>query len=104
MSFVCPSFSKDTRFADLVQCVSHCNLCQRLCGRTKVLSQGNGSLNAKILFVAEAPGRLGADRTGIPLYGDRTGDNFEALLGNVGWHRQDIFITNALLCNPRDGD
>ena len=56
------------------------------------------------MFIAEAPGRLGADRTGIPLYGDRTGDNFEALLGNVGWRREDIFVTNAILCNPRNGD
>jgi uracil-DNA glycosylase family 4 len=53
------------------------------------------------LFVAEAPGRLGADRTGIPLYGDRTGDNFESLLGNVGWRRGEVFITNAVLCNPK---
>jgi uracil-DNA glycosylase family 4 len=54
--------------------------------------------------VAEAPGRLGADRTGVPLYGDRTGDNFETLLGNVGWRREQIFITNAVLCNPRRED
>lgn len=53
-------------------------------------------------FVAEAPGRLGADRTGVPLHGDRTGDNFEKLLGNVGWHREQVFITNAILCNPQE--
>jgi|GEM_PF-152833 len=104
MSFACPSFTKEVRFHDLVQSINHCNLCQRLCGRTRVLSQANGSLNAKILFIAEAPGRLGADRTGIPLFGDRTGNNFEALLGNVGWRREDVFITNAILCNPRDGE
>jgi len=54
------------------------------------------------MFIAEAPGRLGADRTGVPLHGDKTGDNFEQLLGNVGWKRNDIFITNAVLCNPRE--
>jgi uracil-DNA glycosylase family 4 len=54
------------------------------------------------MFVGEAPGRLGADRTGIPFYGDRTGDNFENLLLNVSWQREDLFITNALLCNPRE--
>jgi uracil-DNA glycosylase family 4 len=58
-------------------------------------------LEAKVLFVAEAPGRLGADKTGIPLYGDKTGDNFETLLGNIGWQRSQVFITNAVLCNPR---
>jgi uracil-DNA glycosylase family 4 len=96
------SASKDRRFADLVTAVRHCSLCPRLCGRTKVLSSANGNLDARVLFVAEAPGRLGADRTGVPLCGDRTGDNFESLLGNVGWSRSDIFATNSLLCNPRD--
>jgi len=55
-----------------------------------------------VLFVAEAPGRLGAERTGVPLQGDRTGDNFEMLLGNIGWKREQVFITNAILCNPQD--
>jgi uracil-DNA glycosylase family 4 len=54
-----------------------------------------------VLFIAEAPGRLGADKTGIPLFGDRTGNNFEMFLKNIGWKREDIFITNAILCNPQ---
>ncbi|MGO9122196.1 MAG: uracil-DNA glycosylase family protein [Desulfomonilaceae bacterium] len=95
------SFSKTVRFDDLVTSVRHCNLCTRLCERTKVLSYANGDLEAKVLFVAEAPGRLGADKTGVPLHGDKTGDNFENLLGNVGWQRTQVFITNAVLCNPR---
>jgi len=95
------NFSKTARFSDLVESVQHCDLCVRLCDRRKVLSHANGNLDSKVLFVAEAPGRLGADRTGIPLYGDRTGDNFDILLGNIGWLRGDIFITNAILCNPK---
>ncbi len=94
-------FSKTNRFNHLVDSVQHCDLCLRLCDRRKVLSSANGSIDSKVLFVAEAPGRLGADRTGIPLYGDRTGDNFDMLLGNIGWRRKDIFITNAVLCNPK---
>ncbi len=96
------SFSKMRRFGDLVESVQHCDLCPRLCGRRKVLSQANGTIESKVLFVAEAPGRLGAERTGIPLYGDRTGDNFETLLSNVGWSRGQVFITNAILCNPQE--
>lgn len=96
------SFRKESRFADLIEAVQHCTLCPRLCGRTKVLSGRNGNPDTALLFIAEAPGRLGADRTGIPLYGDQTGDNFERLLGTVGWRRQDIFVTNAVLCNPRE--
>lgn len=96
------AFMKEARFADLVEAVQHCTLCPRLCDRTRVLSSKNGNLHSAVLFVAEAPGRLGADRTGVPLCGDQTGDNFERLLGNVGWSRDDVFITNALLCNPQD--
>ncbi|MDD2235553.1 MAG: uracil-DNA glycosylase [Desulfitobacteriaceae bacterium] len=94
------SFSKEQRLNDLSEAVQHCTLCPRLCNRKKVLSDANGNVNSKILFVAEAPGRLGADRTGIPLYGDQTGDNFEVLLADVGWKREQVFITNAVLCNP----
>jgi uracil-DNA glycosylase len=68
----------------------------------RVLSNLNGAWNAQILFVAEAPGRLGAEVTGIPLFGDRTGDRFGELLSAMGWRRHGIFITNAVLCNPRD--
>jgi uracil-DNA glycosylase len=64
------------------------------------LSSSNGSLNAKIVFVAEAPGRFGAGRTGVPFQGDRSGDNFEALLKHIGLTRAEVFITNAVLCNP----
>ncbi len=54
------------------------------------------------MFVAEAPGRLGADRTRVPLQGDQTGRNFEILLEAAGLARSEIFITNSVLCNPRD--
>lgn len=95
------SFTKENRFADLIGAVQHCTLCPRLCDRTKVLSHKNGNLDTALLFIAEAPGRLGADRTGVPLCGDQSGDNFERLLGSVGWTRQSVFVTNAVLCNPR---
>jgi uracil-DNA glycosylase family 4 len=71
-------------------------------GRVRVLGFANGSLRAALLFVAEAPGRLGADRSAIPLFGDQTGRNFDALLAAAHLRRADVFITNAVLCNPRD--
>lgn len=98
------SFSREARFEDLCRSVSYCTLCSRLKERRKVLSKANGSILSKVMFIAEAPGRLGADHTGIPLFGDKTGDNFEALLQSVNWDRKDIFITNAVLCNPRRED
>ncbi len=70
-----------------------------------VLGASNGPVNAKVFFIAEAPGRFGAGRTGIPFCGDRSGDNFEELLAHIGLKRSDVFITNAVLCNPlKDGN
>ncbi|MFH1648461.1 MAG: uracil-DNA glycosylase family protein [Patescibacteria group bacterium] len=96
------SFSKRNRFNDLSKAVQHCSLCRRLFYRTKVFSHLNGNIDSKVLFIAEAPGRFGADRTGIPLFGDRTGDIFESLISTIGWKREQIFLTNAVLCNPRE--
>ena len=89
-------------FQQLVARAQACRRCPRMEGRVRVLGPGNGSLDAQILFIAEAPGRLGADRSGIPLTGDQSGRNFDALLQQAGLARASIFITNAVLCNPRD--
>lgn len=96
------SFSRETRFGEFCRAVKHCRLCTRLSEKDPILSEANGDPSAKVMFVAEAPGRLGADDTGIPLFGDQTGRNFEALLGEIGWSRDEVFLTNAVLCNPLD--
>jgi uracil-DNA glycosylase family 4 len=62
----------------------------------------NGTRRPRILFVAEAPGRFGGDRTAVPLQGDRSGDTFAHLLAAAGLQRAAVFVTNAVLCNPRD--
>ncbi len=93
---------KEDKFSILIDAVTHCRLCPRLSTRSKILSKNNGNIYSKVMFVAEAPGRRGADRTGIPLCGDVSGNNFQKLLDSIGWGRDDIFITNAVLCNPRD--
>jgi len=65
-----------------------------------VLSPANGPHDAEVLFVAEAPGRFGAARTGVPLTSDVTGRRFEAFLAAAGLVRRRVFVTNAVLCNP----
>ena len=89
---------------ELVARAQACRRCPRMDGRTRAIGPGNGLLDATVLFVAEAPGRLGADRTGVPLSGDQTGRNFERLLASAGIERSGIFISNAVLCNPRRPD
>ena len=101
MQYTFEGETRESMFKTLVESTRHCDLCMRMRNRTKVLSFENGNIYSKVLFIAEAPGRHGADRTAIPLYGDKAGDNFELLLSNIGWGRDDIFITNAVICNPR---
>lgn len=92
---------RQARFARLVAEAAVCLRCPRMAQRAAVLSSRNGTLTPRVLFVAEAPGRQGADRTRVPMVGDRSGVAFEALLTGVGLTRADIFITNAVLCSPR---
>ena len=88
------------KFKQLEKQAAKCRLCPPLADQPAILSSANGNLNAKIVFVAEAPGRFGAGRTGIPFHGDKSGDNFETLLKHIGLTRAEVFITNAALCNP----
>ena len=75
-----------------------------MASRSAVLGSQCGPLSARVLLVGEAPGRLGADRTGVPFLGDRSGQHFEALLAHVGLTRADVFVTNAVLCCPTADD
>jgi uracil-DNA glycosylase family 4 len=97
-----PSNTRHDAFIHLVAEAQACRVCPRMEGRRRLLSEANGSLHPRICFIAEAPGRLGGDRTAVPLSGDQTGRNFDRLLAAAGIERSEVFITNAVLCNPRD--
>ena len=74
-----------------------------MCGRSAVLSERNGRVGARVMFVGEAPGRQGGDRTRVPFSGDQSGRNFSRYMASVGLAREEVFITNSALCNPRTG-
>ena len=93
--------SKSQLFQNLCAEAGACRICPDLAEKTAVLSELNGSINPKVFFIAEAPGRQGADRTRRPFYGDKSGDNFQRLLDSISLKREEIFITNAVLCSPR---
>ena len=95
-------FNKFDNFQDLSVRVQGCRLCYRMKNSTRILGLSSGPLDAKVMLIGEAPGRLGADSTGIPFHGDQSGNNFENLLDFVGISRMELFITNAVLCNPKD--
>jgi uracil-DNA glycosylase len=88
-------------FRSLYSEARSCRLCPNLADKTAVLSELNGNLDPKVFFIGEAPGRVGADRTRRPFYGDKSGANFQALLDSIGLQREQIFITSAVMCSPR---
>ena len=94
--------SKYEIFEDMARRVSKCTRCPRMNDSARILSLASGSLSAPLMFVGEAPGRRGADQTMVPFHGDVSGNNFEELLACADISRDDIFVTNAVLCNPRD--
>lgn len=93
--------NKPGEFLILAEKAQNCRLCEAMCDKTAVLSELNGNLEPKVFFIAEAPGRQGADRTRRPFSGDKSGANFQNLLDSISLRRDEIFITNAVLCSPR---
>lgn len=89
------------KFNELCLEARECRICPALADKAAVLSSLNGSLTPKVFFIAEAPGRQGADRTRRPFWGDKSGENFQTLLDSIGLAREDIFITNSVMCSPR---
>lgn len=66
--------------------------------RGSYIVHGVGNLNADILLVGEGPGVVEA-REGTPFVGD-AGRVLNTCLSQVGLHRKDVFITNAVRCRP----
>ncbi|MBI5287510.1 MAG: uracil-DNA glycosylase [Chloroflexi bacterium] len=86
-------------FTGLCNDVRACTACDGV-AYTHLLGPANGALDARVLFVAEAPGRRGAAITGVPLTRDESGRRFDGFLALAGLRRDEIFVTNAVLCNP----
>ncbi len=96
-----PSDPSVNGFARLVEDVRACTACSGV-AHSHVLGAGNGLLNARVAFVAEAVGRRGGAITGVPLTRDESGKRFAVFLSLAGLTREDVFVTNAVLCNPLD--
>ena len=84
-------------YEELKNYVDHCTRCLLSQTRNHAV-MGKGNLHAKILFIAEAPGR-NEDRDGIPFTG-RSGQLFDRLLEGIGMRREEIYLTNVVKCHP----
>lgn len=79
----------------LLQSVHTCKKCNlyQTCG---VHVPGAGPVPADIMFVGESPGAV-EDQKGIPFSGP-AGMMLNSIIRNLGWNRDDIYITNVLKC------
>ena len=85
----------------------NCTRCPALVASRRRIVHGYGNPASGIVFIGEAPGRHGADRTGIPFCGDRSGRALRRMLVRLGLADTDAatttlrcFITNAVRCCP----
>jgi uracil-DNA glycosylase len=85
-------------FHSLEQEYSSCQRCPALCESRSQVVFGSGNKDADVLLIGEAPG-ANEDKQGIPFCG-MSGKILDDLLESAGLHREDIFITNTILCHP----
>lgn len=81
----------------IVREIKECKKC-RLHKYRKNPVPGEGSLNAKIMFIGEAPGAK-EDEQGRPFVG-AAGKLLTTLLESIGLKRENVFITNVVKCRP----
>lgn len=77
--------------------VVHCKQCDLYKTRTHSVV-GEGSLDADLFFIGEAPG-FNEDKQGRPFVG-RAGAILDELLASIDLKRSDIYIANILKCRP----
>jgi DNA polymerase len=90
--------SKRDLIIELKEKTDKCTQCAELAkGRTNVVF-GAGNVNAKLMFVGEAPGRE-EDVQGLPFVG-KAGNLLTKMIEAIGLSRTDVFIANVLKCRP----
>ncbi len=77
---------------------STCTLCPELCTTRTQVVFGSGKESASVVIIGEAPG-ASEDREGIPFCG-ASGKVLQELLASIGLTRDDVFITNTIICRP----
>jgi len=74
------------------------NVCPDLANSAKHLVFGEGSPDANVIFIGEAPGK-NEDLTGLPFIG-AAGKFLNELLATIGLGRNDVYITSILKYRP----
>jgi len=89
--------TRDKELMGLHESIRSCTLCP-LHETRNIAVPGEGSPNAKLFFVGEAPGAK-EDETGRPFVG-RSGKLLTTMIEEIGLAREDVFISSILKCRP----
>lgn len=81
--------------ADEVAACTKCELCD---GRTQTVFS-DGSPNADLVFVGEAPGE-NEDKQGVPFVGAAGGLLTDIIVKGMKLRREDVYICNVIKCRP----
>lgn len=81
----------------LIRSVKNCKKCRLWHSRTNVVF-GEGTYDAEIMFIGEAPGEE-EDKEGRPFVG-KAGRLLTRLIEDVGLRRAESYICNVLKCRP----
>ena len=92
-----PEIKEEPSLERLSHFVSGCHRCA-LAKKRKHVVFGDGSAQARVLFVGEGPGAT-EDETGRPFVG-KAGQLLTSMLTAIGVDRRDIYITNIVKCRP----
>jgi DNA polymerase len=79
------------------QALQGCRRCKLCEGRTNIVF-GSGSPTAEFVVIGEGPG-ADEDAQGLPFVG-RAGQLLTKMLAAIDFRREDVYITNAVLCRP----
>lgn len=86
--------SKLSKLREKIEGCEKCNLSK---SRNNIVI-GDGSPNSNILFIGEAPGKE-EDLKGVPFVG-KAGEMLDELLKTINLKREEVYITNVVLCHP----
>jgi uracil-DNA glycosylase len=87
---------KSQAFLDLVAEIKN-HTCSLRAGCTQAVP-GDGNIDSPVVFIGEAPGKM-EDEIGRPFVGS-AGKVLEQALSQIGWRREDVYITNVVKCRP----
>jgi DNA polymerase len=89
--------SKEEKLSKLKEEIGDCQRCRLSKGRKNIVF-GEGSPDAELMFIGEAPGRE-EDIHARPFVGD-AGKLLTRLIVKMGLKREDVYIANIVKCRP----